>query len=353
MPSLSHARCTRREAIAVGVGLLTGAASVRAEDAKPKLAAVTYDAPQPYRITHEATLKAGDGRLLSVEAWLPVPQDRPEQTVTNIKIEPRVAVVRDVTKLASFARFYQTRGLPKTGDSVTFRVSYDVTCRQQTTDWDVVGKPKFAQYKKDAAFQLFTRPEKTIETLHPDIKAKAAMLRGNREVVETARAIYDFVIDSTTYRFLNGIKGAGYCLKNGHGECTEYSALFVAICRAAGIPARPVLGCFGDKTNGWHAWAEFMLPSGQWIPLDPTNGDRNPQRRHNWFGHLENRRVSFGKTYDTDMKTGSTKRTRRHVDGLQFGAYWFQVTGLKPNARVLRPTFKVSGHRIESPSDNK
>jgi transglutaminase-like putative cysteine protease len=352
--ALSPMKVTRRDALAVGIGLFATPTATFSYDSHIPAPAVTYGSPRTYRITHEATLQVGDGRLLSIEAWLPVPQNHPEQSVSNLQVQPRVPVVRDVTKRASLARFYQTRGLPRTGGHVTYRVSYDVTCRQSMTNWAAVGKPTFDDYKRDATFRLFSRPEKKIETRHAGIKAKAAQLRdGRNEVVETARTIYDFVINSTTYRLLDGIEGAGYCLKNGHGECTEYSALFVALCRSAGIPARPVLGCFGDQTNGWHAWAEFMLPSGEWIPVDASLGDRNPRQREHWFGRLDNRRVVFGKTYDTDLKVGRTKRGRRHVDGLQFGACWFQLTKLQRGGRAPQPQFQIRGRRLDSSTDSK
>ena len=56
------------------------------------------------------------------------------------------------------------------------------------------------------------------------------------------------------------------------GDCEEMSALFVAFCRASGIPARLV----------WvpnHNWAEFYLSDneqGHWIPVHPAC--------YNWFG---------------------------------------------------------------------
>jgi len=58
------------------------------------------------------------------------------------------------------------------------------------------------------------------------------------------------------------------------GDCTEHAALYVAMARHAGIPAREAsglmwvapLGAFGG-----HAWAEVAL-DGRWVPVDPTWG---------------------------------------------------------------------------------
>ena len=75
-------------------------------------------------------------------------------------------------------------------------------------------------------------------------------------------AIYDWVRKKVKYQ--NGpLKGALAALKDGTGDCEELSSLFIAICRAAGIPARTV----------WvpgHCYSEFYLVDdegkGRWFP---------------------------------------------------------------------------------------
>lgn len=60
------------------------------------------------------------------------------------------------------------------------------------------------------------------------------------------------------------------------GDCTEHVRLFVALCRAAGIPAREVHGLAwgGDEVGAfrWHLWAE-AAPAGRWISVEPTTGE--------------------------------------------------------------------------------
>lgn len=51
------------------------------------------------------------------------------------------------------------------------------------------------------------------------------------------------------------------------GDCSERALLLAALCRAAGIPARGVLGLvYSDRAFGFHMWNEVFL--GGWIPLD-------------------------------------------------------------------------------------
>jgi len=70
---------------------------------------------------------------------------------------------------------------------------------------------------------------------------------------------------------------ASEVLKQGKGDCTEHSRLFVALCRAVGIRAREVKGLvyanYGQGGPGlyWHAWAEVKVGDA-WIAVDPTFG---------------------------------------------------------------------------------
>ena len=66
-----------------------------------------------------------------------------------------------------------------------------------------------------------------------------------------------------------------------HGFCAHYAGSFVFLMRAAGIPARVVIGYQGGEWNEQnqylavhqydaHAWAEVWLPGKGWVQIDPT-----------------------------------------------------------------------------------
>ncbi|WP_096084517.1 transglutaminase TgpA family protein [Agaribacterium haliotis] len=66
------------------------------------------------------------------------------------------------------------------------------------------------------------------------------------------------------------------------GFCEHYSSSFVFLLRAAGIPARVVVGYQGGQYNrdadylivrqrDAHAWAEYWLPGEGWLRADPTS----------------------------------------------------------------------------------
>jgi transglutaminase-like putative cysteine protease len=58
-------------------------------------------------------------------------------------------------------------------------------------------------------------------------------------------------------------------LETRSGDCNERTVLYVALARAAGLPARPVAGLlYRGGRFYYHAWPEVYL--GDWVAVDPT-----------------------------------------------------------------------------------
>jgi transglutaminase-like putative cysteine protease len=82
-------------------------------------------------------------------------------------------------------------------------------------------------------------------------------------------------------------------LRRGAGSCSEYSFVYLALCRAAGIPARTAGSIKVRKDRAsyddvYHRWVEVYLPPYGWIPVDPSGGDKSTEaERAEGFGHLE------------------------------------------------------------------
>ncbi len=112
--------------------------------------------------------------------------------------------------------------------------------------------------------------------------------KGARTDVAKARAIYDWVVENT-FRDPKtrgcGVGDIKAMLENGvmGGKCADLNALFVGLCRAAGVPARDVygvrvvesprgyksMGRLGDITKAQHCRAEFYAQEIGWVPVDP------------------------------------------------------------------------------------
>lgn len=121
--------------------------------------------------------------------------------------------------------------------------------------------------------EAFLKPEDYIESDEPEIRTLSRSLSG-RNGMETARKINDWVFQNLKYEgYIRGDRGALYALKNRRGDCTEFTYLFCALCRANGIPARAIGGYICPenmvlKPQQYHNWAEFYV-DGTWRICDP------------------------------------------------------------------------------------
>jgi transglutaminase-like putative cysteine protease len=192
---------------------------------------------------------------------------------------------------------------------------------------------------EEAAFFLKPTPSLPTDGI---VRATARRITaGLTAPLDKAQAIYDWVVDNT-YRDPN-VSGCGLgdikaILESGHygGKCVDLNSLFVALSRAAGIPAREVyglrvaestqfrcLGKSGDVSQAQHCRAEFYLDGIGWAPVDPADvrkvmleekltltDPRLVELRQRLFGYWEMNWVGFN--YGRDFKpTPPTKQALR------------------------------------------
>jgi hypothetical protein len=125
-------------------------------------------------------------------------------------------------------------------------------------------------YPASAAPSL--RPEKDIQVDSPEIIQTLKRIEADRgPVLERLRKIYQLT-SGLTQRPFKGTTDALTALRLGEASCNGKSRLFVALARAAGIPARLVGGLVlnpGSKRTS-HQWVEAYV-AGHWVPFCPTN----------------------------------------------------------------------------------
>jgi len=129
-----------------------------------------------------------------------------------------------------------------------------------------------AIWEVDPSLGEYLKADNGWEASDPLILSRAHELTSN--ITNTYRIvenIADFVSNALEYERQNSRRGALWALTNLRGDCSEFTDLFIALSRAAGIPARAVYG-WGYSENGLdgHAWAEAFLPGAGWVPVDPT-----------------------------------------------------------------------------------
>ncbi len=126
--------------------------------------------------------------------------------------------------------------------------------------------------------QLYTQPVAHLwESDNPTLANKALELTQNQtNLYNKAEAIYNFVKGYLTYQEQTAEHSALWAYNSRIGDCTEFTNLFIALCRAAGIPAKFVSGYLYDTTKGGnllamgHAFAFIYLPNADWVPVEVT-----------------------------------------------------------------------------------
>jgi Transglutaminase-like superfamily len=174
---------------------------------------------------------------------------------------------------------------------------------------------------------FYTKSEPFLEQ-SPEIKETSAEItKGLTNPVEKAQAIFKWVNDTMKYVYPPAKRGAEEALKTCSGDCGQYSDLFIALARAAGIPARQQSGFeFYPGNVGYHVWSEIYLPVYGWVPVDATKKDG--------FCHIDNQRLigSVGENipikYAPDWANYSNSEVQdNHIDFMQLVS--ILMTGVK------------------------
>lgn len=186
------------------------------------------------------------------------------------------------------------------------------------------GKAKvYLNPKKETVSQSYLNQnlneQKYWETSGPKIKSLALELK-------TPRGIYDYIVNNLTYDFSRVSlgkprAGALNVLQNPTSAvCLEFSDLFVALARSAGIPAREIDGFANTKNTQerplslvkdvLHAWPQYFdKDSESWITVDPTWG--NTTNGIDYFNTLDFDHFAFvvkGKNSSYPIPAGGYKR---------------------------------------------
>jgi transglutaminase-like putative cysteine protease len=122
--------------------------------------------------------------------------------------------------------------------------------------------------------RYFLNPTKYVESDAPEIQRIARYVsRTYSGKEDQLKAAYLYPQLRLDYQLMDVNKGALYALHSGTGDCTEYAAVFVAVARAMGVPARLTSEFLFSKRYEFsepnhHAAEVFM--DGRWIPVDPN-----------------------------------------------------------------------------------
>jgi len=109
---------------------------------------------------------------------------------------------------------------------------------------------------------------------HEKVRELAAEIVGDEEdLLRRVGKLKDWLFTNIRQTSASNASSAIDVIARRAGDCTEITMLFVALARAAGIPARELGGIMstgGDPSVfAWHAWAE-VHDGRRWISVDAT-----------------------------------------------------------------------------------
>lgn len=124
-----------------------------------------------------------------------------------------------------------------------------------------------------------------IQTDAPAIRAKTEeILDGEVNSWRAAEKLCEWVYTAITEKKISGGFGSSLtALESRSGDCTEHTVLFIALARAAGIPARICSGItYAKDAFYYHFWPEVYV--GRWVQMDPTFGQPIADANHIQLG---------------------------------------------------------------------
>lgn len=251
-----------------------------------------------FRFTYEAVVSKIDSSARRVEMWLPVAPDTDVQQIADLRVEAPSGV--------SFHRDseYGNKILnmvldPKGAESLRVRVSYTVRRKE---DRRSPGEGGVRRAGQSSALDRFLQGDRLVP-IDDFVKSIAdEVVRGKSTPLDRAAAIYDYTVETMKYDKSGMGWGNGdlyYACDIRRGNCTDFHALFIGLSRAAGIPAKFVIGFpippeKGKGTvAGYHCWAEFHLDGFGWVPVDTSEAAKDKSKRAYFFGTLDPNRIEF------------------------------------------------------------
>jgi transglutaminase-like putative cysteine protease len=252
-------------------------------------------------MTQTYALKVPEGSEGKVNLWVPVPENTDFQQLVNLSFSGNYqkAVLNANNR-------YGAKMLFVTWPDSKGKLELKVEMTIETRDWEVLKQNKLADW------QLPEQEAVIPDTIQPWLKATPhiaidgvvketahKIIGDEKSPLKQARLIHNWV-SSNMHRDESvigcGTGDVGEILKTGKlgGKCTDINSVFVALCRAAGIPAREMFGirlgathkladyskkAFGSAdaqgvakiSGGQHCRAMFWLAGFGWVPADPAD----------------------------------------------------------------------------------
>ena len=292
---------------------------------KPPEGQTGYLEPRSFSLKVGIELE-GLGGATTLAASTPVPVECPEQKIEEARLETHGCVAQ-VQQLAPFARQLLLRapGIVQ-GQRIAAYAHYKLTLFKQHHGYRRDQFPAQQKVPREVG-KVYTGNSPGIHTRSGEVRQLMEQL--TEELVhpwDKARAFASWIPRNIRAK-RGSYVGVPRCLEKRYGDCEDMSALMVALCRAADIPARLV----------WvpnHNWVEFYLEDndgqGHWIPAHVS--------AYSWWG--------WTGAHELVLQKGDRIYVPQQHKHYRLQEDWMQWQGRRPRARYvaeLAPVAKDTG----------
>jgi transglutaminase-like putative cysteine protease len=146
----------------------------------------------------------------------------------------------------------------------------------------------------DRKVQEYLKPTSFCQSDDQEIVGLAHDIIGKEQNAwRAAKKIAEWVSQEIVANYDVGFASAKEVLNNREGDCSEHTVITVALCRAAGIPARAALGVmYGQDLFAYHMWPEVFVGrwiglDAKWLAVDEQSGEYYTDATHIKFGRSD------------------------------------------------------------------
>jgi transglutaminase-like putative cysteine protease len=264
-------------------------------------AAVLMEKDATYRLREEVTarnLPEGDHRL---DVWIPLPQSDANQQVLELTAESNAVLSLHFDREWGNAILF---GRLPSATEIRAVLDYRVLRRAEPADID----PARARPLSGAPgpFLRSLTPERYVRVDEETRERTLRLLGTEKNPLIRARILYDHVTGYMRYDAeKQSWKGStDHALVCQVGNCNDIHALYLSLCRSAGIPGRLVMGFALEEplqgqepcdVCGYHCWAEIYVGGLGWLPVDASCACKYG---HAGFGTLDLNHIAFSRGRD-------------------------------------------------------
>jgi len=254
----------------------------------------------------EVVPKSSSYSVKNIKAYLRFfPKDSFNQEVLEMKIKPDNELVNDTITF---------EWEEPSEDELSF--GFDSRIKTYNKIVEVRDKVSFPIKDLSDELEVYTKPSETIDSDDGEIiRLASRLVKGEDDLYEAVFKLAEWTKNNVEYNLstltADVSQKASWVLDNREGVCDEITSLFIALCRAVGIPAKFVSGVaytnseLFDENWGNHGWSEVYFPGYGWVPFDVTYGE---------FGFIDPAHVKMRESVDSASSSTEYEWISRNVD---------------------------------------